>query len=310
MAFYTCHLDIGEDIDSVQLIHFCKERWPRQVYDLLWYQVMDRNNYRKYSLYIGWDVGGWNCERNGKSRDALVILDGKCELVGKPWRGNLRNTINDASNSSEWIKALLDLCQVIWQGSELPTVVLAIDTPLGFSESFRNLIAGKGAVESIEDSETNPYLFRYTERFLFQRGLKPLSAVKDMIGSQATKGMHALAKFSPRVKSVGVWQDEGNLQAIEAYPSACKHSGTMGSLLQSFIVEQEILQLPLDAHWQGATFVPGIDHDDKRDALICALLAWLYTNEPGQLEMPPAETPRSEGWIFVPKDGLDMFSHM
>ena len=46
------------------------------------------------SFYIGWDVGGWNCEKNGKSRDAIVILDAALQIVGKPWRGNLRTTLN------------------------------------------------------------------------------------------------------------------------------------------------------------------------------------------------------------------------
>ena len=26
-------------------------------------------------LFIGWDVGGWNCDNNADSRDAIVILD-------------------------------------------------------------------------------------------------------------------------------------------------------------------------------------------------------------------------------------------
>jgi hypothetical protein len=49
------------------------------------------------AFYIGWDVGGWNCDKNGKSRDALVILDADMNLIGKPWRGNLSETINAAA---------------------------------------------------------------------------------------------------------------------------------------------------------------------------------------------------------------------
>lgn len=29
-------------------------------------------------LFIGWDVGAWNCDKNPSSRDALVVLD-SCE---------------------------------------------------------------------------------------------------------------------------------------------------------------------------------------------------------------------------------------
>ncbi|GAB2508539.1 hypothetical protein [Microbulbifer agarilyticus] len=48
------------------------------------------------TLFIGWDVGGWNCERNANSHDALVILDQRRNIIGQPWRGNLRDSINEA----------------------------------------------------------------------------------------------------------------------------------------------------------------------------------------------------------------------
>ena len=49
--------------------------------------------------FIGWDVGGWNCDKNGKSRDAVVILDDTLTIVGQPWRGNLRNCIATATTA-------------------------------------------------------------------------------------------------------------------------------------------------------------------------------------------------------------------
>ena len=48
---------------------------------------------KRPSFFIGWDVGGWNCDNNSNSRDAIVILDDDLTLVGKPWRGNLRESI-------------------------------------------------------------------------------------------------------------------------------------------------------------------------------------------------------------------------
>lgn len=36
------------------------------------------------SFFIGWDVGGWNCDKNGTSRDAIVILDDTLAIVGQP----------------------------------------------------------------------------------------------------------------------------------------------------------------------------------------------------------------------------------
>jgi hypothetical protein len=95
-------------------------------------------------------------------------------------------------------------------------VVLAIDTPLGFSTAFIELLAQGKAAGAIEGSSSNPYLFRQTERVLFERGLSPPSAVKDMIGSQATKGMHVVARFASEIEHYGVWTDNRQLRAIEA----------------------------------------------------------------------------------------------
>ena len=148
-----------------------------------------------------------------------------------------------------------------------------------------DLITGQGIAPAIERSATNPYLFRHTERFLFEMGLTPLSAIKDMIGSQATKGMHALAKFAPKKVSCGVWTDDQGLVAIEAYPSACKASGTMAALRQPY---------------------PALDHEDKQDALTCALVAYLFDQRREALADPVETVPSGEGWIWVPRDALGM----
>jgi len=245
-------------------------------------------------IFIGWDVGGWNCDKNPASRDALVVLDAQHQLIGKPWRGNLRRCINQAADSADFVARLLGLCALDDLGYNSAPVVLAIDTPLGFSSAFIELLVQGKAAGAIESSSSNPYLFRQTERFLFERGLSPLSAIKDMIGSQATKGMHALARFAPDVERCGVWTDNRQLRAIEAYPSACKRSSTMDALRESVV--------------QPAGGVCGLDwelvHVDQQDALTCALIAWLFHFQPDLLVQPSVETPQREGWIFVPEDGL------
>lgn len=238
------------------------------------------NNELGQRYYIGWDVGGWNCEKNNRSRDAIVILDADLAIVGMPWRGNLRSSINVASTSSDWISALLSLC-----AAELPVgtahITLAIDTPLGFSEAFVRLVTDLKCMEPIESSDTNPYLFRQTERHLFQTGLRPLSAIKDMIGSQATKGMHFLAKFAPDSISCGVWGDGATLTAIEAYPSPCKGSATIQRLRSKY---------------------SPLSHEDEEDALTCALIAYLFAEKRETLDSPSEVVPPSEGWIWVPED--------
>lgn len=251
-------------------------------------------------LCIGWDVGGWNCDKNPRSRDALVVLDAHRNLLGVPWRGNLREAINDSGSCLDFIQSILYLCKADLSASELSRVTLAIDTPLAFSTDFVALLNGRTNVDEIEQSETNPYLFRYTEQYLFQRGLKPLSAIKDMIGSQATKGMHVLAKFSPEIKQTGVWTDGHFLDVIEAYPSACMHSTTVEDLCKPFIDEAYVDDKPIGSFVDMG--FKQITHEDERDALLCALLAWLFEHQPKSLAWPDAETPESEGWIFVPKD--------
>jgi hypothetical protein len=247
-------------------------------------------------FFIGWDVGGWNCDKNRESRDALVILDAERHLVGTPWRGNLRQSINEAATAREWLRRLFGYCRADFSENNLQAV-LSIDTPLGFSEAFSRLITCREYAEALEKSNTNAYLFRATERFLFDHGLTPLSPVKDMIGSQATKGMHVLAKFASKVTQCGVWSDGDCLTAIEAYPSACKTSAFIQNLLLPYVQGERVD--PPERLW-----IEGIDHPDKRDALICALMAHAFAFCPEALAAPLASIRPAEGWIWVPTDAL------
>lgn len=233
--------------------------------------------------FIGWDVGGWNCDNNGHSRDAIVMLDDHRQIMGVPWRGNLRVAINEAKDTFEWVQNLFRLCEVEAPPSGC-SVTVGIDTPLGFSAGFLELIGELTPAASIDQSNENPYLFRETERFLFRHGFTPLSAVKDMIGSQATKGMHVLAKFAPENPECGVWKGCGVLTAIEAYPSPCKHSAIITSLREDY---------------------PPLNHNDKEDALTCALIAYLFARQRDQLQEATDKAPIREGWIWIPKDILN-----
>jgi len=268
-------------------------------------------------FFIGWDVGGWNCDNNRNSRDAVIILDEKLDIAGRAWRGNLRRIINEANDTSDFLNHIFCLCGTDRFPAQT-SGILAIDTPLGFPEALINLIKDGDVAQQIEASKTNPYLFRKTEQWLFEKGLKPLSPIKDMIGSQASKGMHVVARFAPQVHSRGVWTDGEKLTAIEVYPSACKASAQIQQKLKKFMImpvaadKIEINKIrfqcfseadPHSAHNQS--WVSKITHPDIRDALICAVLAWQFHNIPNSLAQPVPETPASEGWIFVPKDGLN-----
>jgi len=238
--------------------------------------------YKPAAYYIGWDVGGWNCDHNAKSRDAIVILDSELNLAGTPWRGNLRECIVTADTSIDWLRSLFRLCKA--ESPQEPfTATMAIDTPLGFSAEFVKLVTERKWTEQLGSFKTNSYLYRQTERHLFSCGFSPLSAIKDMLGSQATKGIHALAKFAPIIESCGVWTDGNGFRAIEAYPSTIRNAPVITKLLDV-------------AHSLG--------NDDLDDARICALLAYLFDRELSTLESPDAlnaEIPHGEGWIWFLK---------
>jgi hypothetical protein len=256
---------------------------------------------KKKQYFVGWDVGAWNCEKNSRSRDAIVILDSDKDIIGLPWRGNLRKTINESKNTQEWLINIFALCGL---NIDLPKsqVTIAIDTPLGFSDSFRDLLNGTPVSDEIEYSASNPYLFRATEQFLFSVGLKPLSSIKDMIGSQATKGMHTLARFCDINDISGIWKSADLLTAIEAYPSACKNSQLMDTLLSKYMDLEWFDESESESRFK---YRYGIEHEDHKDALICALVAWLFDKSPSSLMFPPEDTSVKEGWIFIPADGLN-----
>lgn len=223
-------------------------------------------------FYIGWDVGAWNCDKNPKSRDAIVILDNNGRLIGTPWRGNLRETINKSKSTEDFISALLSFCEL--GNTENKSITMAIDAPLGFSDGLINLLNGSISNENFESHTSNHYLFRQTERLLFKEGFKPLSSIKDMIGSQTTKAMHVINKFTPNIQSCGVWTDiTGMLKIIETYPSACREMELNNTLDEN--VNQDI-----------------------KDALVCAEIAYLFVNKRSILVSPASDIPKKEGWIW------------
>ena len=222
------------------------------------------------------NVGGWNCDRNPNSRDALVILDGTGRRIGQPWRGNLRQTINTSRNSVDFRDAILSLCKLS------PVAVhatIAIDAPLGFPIAFVLLITEGTPLDQIGKSLENPYIYRFTERRLVAEGVIPLSAVKDMIGSQSTKAMHALARFTRRI-APGVFSDGLDLTLIETYPALCRRRAK--GMFKDFAT---------------ATTARDID---ILDAEVCANIARIFVQRRDCLEPPPSHAPELEGWIWAP----------
>jgi hypothetical protein len=245
--------------------------------------------------YLGWDVGAWHCQK-GKSRDALVLMtdDGtNVTTVGRPRRGNLRENYNASGTALELLESMLS-----FTGSSCSAwsdVTMAIDTPLGWPEAFRQVIDG-GDVGRIGDSKAeNSILFRATERWLWEQGYSPLSAVQDLIGSQVTKGLAFLSRLGLRMTTTGVWEGTVNgirVTAIETYPAPCRYSDGLQTLKAE------------DTAWTDG------DTGDKADARVCALVASMFASDKlrpfGQRVLAPPinGAPPREGWIWVPQDCL------
>jgi predicted nuclease with RNAse H fold len=236
--------------------------------------------------FVGWDVGGWNCENNDNSRDALVVLketgeaDHPLAVVGTVFRGNIRNLINSQSS----LAGVVNQCCKTTIGAD-DAITIAIDTPLGLPEATVRLAKDGAHVPTVPDSyDANPYLYRQTELWLFKKGFTPLSAIKDMIGSQATKGMHLIAKLGLKsaITSCGVWT-AGGITAIETYPTPAMTSAAAKAIYAT-------VQLP------------PLNHDDKIHAVYCALVAYLFAKKKDVLIPPEGNPPLSEGWIWVPTD--------
>ena len=241
--------------------------------------------------FVGWDVGAWDCD-NGKSRDALVALAGtqltQLSVVGRPWRGNLKDCVcGDSVIGGFFGKMDLHL-------SSDDSVVVAIDTPLGWPDPFRSLIQRDGTATARIPAawNCNPYLYRQTELWLADRKFQPLSAVTHMIGSQSTKGLHFLRQTGFKAHSAGVWVKDAHT-TIEAYPSPARSSHELRGLFLPLAEAKE-----LQKKCAAGTNV----RKDVTDSLWCALIAASFELDRARLVSPPDSITLDEGWIWIPSD--------
>lgn len=242
------------------------------------------------TCYLGWDVGGWHSDHNSKSRDAIVVLNADGSLAGmidKNGRDGLaqRFRTTDPSDPDFWA--------VICRGSGAEDalracthLVIAIDAALDFSSEFKALLRGERAESIPPTSADLPYLYRPTERFLSARGFAPLSPIKDMIGSQATKAIHVRLGQTPQMVRSGVWEGSHGARTvtiIEAYPTVARKSqGAVRHLQRLSLADTSV---------------------DLVDAAYCAIMAYQFHVHPALL-VHPTEGAYDDGWIWVPKDVL------
>lgn len=247
------------------------------------------------TLLLGWDVGAWHCDK-GDSRDALCALTGSgwndLRLAVPPWWGNLRSALVSAECPGS-ILTTLGL-----GAADTGTVTIAIDTPLGWPSAFVALLGGKAELPAVSHaSHANPYLFRATEQGLVARGLlpkgrTPLSAVRDMIGSQSSKGLYFLRKAGMTQSAPAVWA-RAEWTAIETYPTPVRTSRTL---------QPHFARLRGDPLFVKA-LVSKKAEKDLDDSLWCALVAAMWSFSRQALTPAPAdEVIASEGWIWAPSD--------
>ncbi len=129
-------------------------------------------------------------------------------------------------------------------------------------------------------------------RALFPAGRTPLSAVRDMIGSQSTKGLYFLRKSGMSQRPSTVWKAE-NWTAIETYPTPVRTSE---------ILKPHFRRLRSDPLFAKVAQTKKVKQDLK-DSLWCALVAAVWKLEPTLLVPPPNEGYlRDRRLIWTPAD--------
>lgn len=254
------------------------------------------------TYYLGWDVGAWHCDKNSKSRDANIVLErGSKKPLGKPYWGNLKNTLLATTDAKHFIQEIFALCKVDQKiDFENDQFFLAIDAPLGFPQGVKKLL-NSAKFNPFEESEKstvnasieNHLLYRLTEKYIYDnwedndgKKKKPLSLIQDSIGSQATKAMYLLKKLEMGSDTPAVWEN-GILTIIETYPA-----------INRMHFEDEFKSLDLR-------------NGDIEDAYICAKVAEAFANEDERIVRPEVfiestneerekldDIIKEEGWIW------------
>ncbi|MHB8996162.1 MAG: hypothetical protein ACYC63_13025 [Armatimonadota bacterium] len=261
-------------------------------------------------LYIGWDVGGWE----GK-HDGLCVLradeHGQLAPCQPPVCIGLRGLLCDRAFC---IRSLLGACGV---SDDWGRVVLGIDAPLGWPLEAARLIQPEGNgqapyVPGCGGEIENRLAYRFCDRVVYRRcgAKKPLTAVFDRLGNNATKAITACRLLARSDGAVLVPQQGtvGQVVICEAYPALWKTGGRKTDPIREEAKKALVgCELP----------EPGCD---EADAVLCALTAACYDNQSRSLGMdlpelylPEDEYERSgveangpelareEGWIYFPK---------
>lgn len=240
-------------------------------------------------ISIGWDVRGWQSKQQATAVLKVSIESNKYEWLG----------VSELFSFTQGLKPSFDqlLCPAV--GEDLyqqllrqKKITLAIDSPLGFSQDYINLLQGKNTNINVPSSEIeNTLAYRDCERWVAKNyDKKPLSGAFDKLGNNATLAM-SLTENLKRDDFVLVPQNTNHAHRsiIEVYPGICKSGKQRVSPAISSIARI----LPSEV-------IPGTD---QYDAAICAVIGALYSGGSEVLDLPMLEPiPKTinlkEGWIY------------
>lgn len=247
--------------------------------------------------FVGWSVGAWNCD-DAKRKDALVVLHadgGTLEVTGMPVRANVRSLIV-TTHREELIRRLLGVCSVRVQDGL--RVTLAVDTPLGWPVAFVDLFTTRRAIDVPEAADDNPILFRRTDRALLALGFRPLSPVRDMIGSPASKALHFIKRVGFAPTEPGVFRvvsprTSSVYEAIETNPLIAKRSASLAQAFDALVADPRVEAVIEDDKHAEQDFV---------SAVWCALVARRFVTMRDTLFAPEGDVPTDEGWVWIPRD--------
>jgi len=222
----------------------------------------------------------------------FAVLFAEQEDNSLKWLGEPKE-MTIPGNSYFSLKQVLDkLAGDIDLNAENMRITLGIDAPLGFPRDFR-LFLQNGGYDYVRPKKEiyNPLAYRETDRHIYEKfGKKPLSAVFDRIGTNATV---AIAHARRWVKEYGFTIQPASTSPkkniIEVYPALLKEGKSY----------------PADPYYNEKLPESVDPGSDAYDASLCALMAAGYASV-GKVDcLPRVVSPRevtkqikSEGWIF------------
>ncbi|SDN78610.1 DUF429 domain-containing protein [Alkalicoccus daliensis] len=245
----------------------------------------------KNVIGIGWDAGGWMGSNHGAAVCRWELSANEITWLGTPTELSLPE--NSLFSLEEFIQQAAPGLHIN-EIEEDTLVVIGVDAPLGYPSAFHRLLKGERLPMGKPEKEIyNPLAYRYTDREMYEVfGKKPLSAVYDRIGNNATGAM-IHTKLWQEEHGFKTYPFEGaepedNRVIIEVYPALVKEKRfeEVHEYLRKFFPKE---------------VTPGTD---AYDACICAVYAIAFGTDGKllpKLQEPPAdqkELAAEEGWIY------------